>query len=286
MFDGSSLAIGDGFRVAQVRCTGGCPGFDAPEETTSHGLVFVRLGAFVRRVEGHEALLDSTVAYLTAPGAVEQFAHPVAGGDTCIVIRLSPALAGLLTDGDVTAAAVPMDAASEFAVRRIASLAQASDADGALAELIARTMAALIRRGRPEPGMVPASRPRSWSSRIAAHGRLAQQVREILLAEPGLGVIEVSRRAGYSPHHLSRVFGQVTGSSISRYRNRIRVSRALDRIAQGETSLAALACDLGFADHAHLTRTVRAVTGYTPTACRDLLDSDQLRNGLVTRTPP
>jgi len=34
---------------------------------------------------------------------------------------------------------------------------------------------------------------------------------------------------------------------------------------------AALAHELGFADHAHLTRTVRAVTGHTPTSCRRLL---------------
>jgi len=41
--------------------------------------------------------------------------------------------------------------------------------------------------------------------------------------------------------------------------------------AQGEPSLAALAHELGFADHAHLTRTIRAVTGHTPTSCRRLL---------------
>jgi AraC-like DNA-binding protein len=128
---------------------------------------------------------------------------------------------------------------------------------------VARTVAALIARERPEFGTAAGPRP--------AHDRLVRRVREIMLSEPSLGVIELGRRAGYSPHHLSRVFGRVTGSSISGYRNRIRVSRALDRIAQGETSLAALACDLGFSDHAHLTRTIRAVTGHTPTACRAAL---------------
>ncbi len=50
---------------------------------------------------------------------------------------------------------------------------------------------------------------------------------------------------------------QLTGVTVSQYRNRPRVSLALDRLAQGEPDLATLACDLGFADHAHLTRTVR-----------------------------
>ncbi|MFD0541604.1 helix-turn-helix domain-containing protein [Actinomadura luteofluorescens] len=59
--------------------------------------------------------------------------------------------------------------------------------------------------------------------------------------------------------------------SVTRYRNRIRVGRALDRLERGERDLSGLAADLGFADHAHLTRTVREETGRTPTVLRRLL---------------
>ena len=269
---GSLLARGDGFSVAEVYCRQSRCGFDVPEQTSGHALVFVRRGAFIRRVDGREVLLDSTVAYLTGPGREQRCAHPVDGGDTCVVIGLSPGLLAALAGGEVTAAIpeVPMDAASELAVRRINSLALAGDVDGALAERIVAAVAGLITRGRPELASAGAPRMRGPGA-AAAHDRLARQTREVMLAEPGLGVIELGRRVGCSPHHLSRVFGQVTGSTISGYRNRIRVSRALDRIAEGETSLAALACDLGFADHAHLTRTIRAVTGRTPSVCRALL---------------
>ena len=270
--DGSLLAVGDGFRVAEVRCRQPRSGFTAPEETAGHALVFIRRGAFVRRVDGREVLLDSTVAYLHGPGNEQRCGHPVGGGDECVVVGLSPGLLASLAGGEATAEipAIPMDPASELAVRRIASLARGRDVDGALADQVVRTVAALIRRGRPEV----ASAGVRWSrvpGVAAAHDRLVQEVREMLLAEPGLGVIELGRRAGCSPHHLSRVFGRVTGSSISGYRTRIRVSRALDRIAQGETSLTVLAHDLGFADHAHLTRTIRTVTGHTPTTCRGML---------------
>jgi AraC-like DNA-binding protein len=260
--DGSRLAAGDGFDVNEVRCRQPRSGFSAPEHTTGRGLVFVTRGAFVRRIDGREVLLDSTVAYLMGPGNEQQCAHPVDGGDACVVIGLSQELLACMTGGETEVAipAVPMDAASELAVRQITSLARGDDVDGALAERVVRTVAALVARGLGRP-----------AAPTYGHDRLVRHVREIMLAEPGLGVIELGRRAGCSPHHLSRVFGRVTGSSISGYRNRIRVSRALDRIAQGETSLAALAHDLGFADHAHLTRTIRAVTGRTPTACRGLL---------------
>ena len=59
--------------------------------------------------------------------------------------------------------------------------------------------------------------------------------------------------------------------SLTRYRNRVRVGRAMDRIENGDSGLAALAADLGFADQAHLTRTVREQLGHTPTALRRLL---------------
>jgi AraC-like DNA-binding protein len=258
------LAAGDGFDMNAVRCTDACRGFDAPEETTGHALVFVRRGAFVRRTAGREVLLDSTVAYLAVPGEESQCAHPVGAGDTCIVIGLSPDLAAALAGGEpCSLPAVPMDAASEFAIRRAASLARGADIDGELAEKVVGTVAALVARGRPGGG--------SQRRGPAARERLAGQARELLLAEPGLGVIELARNVNCSPHHLSRVFSQVTGSSISAYRNRVRVSRALERISQGERGLAGLAHELGFADHAHLTRTIRAVTGHTPTACRGLL---------------
>ncbi len=61
--------------------------------------------------------------------------------------------------------------------------------------------------------------------------------------------------------------------SLTRYRNRVRVSRALERLAAGERSLGVLAADLGFSDQAHLTRTMRAYAGRTPSVLRRLLSS-------------
>ena len=62
---------------------------------------------------------------------------------------------------------------------------------------------------------------------------------------------------GASPYHLSRVFQAETGLSLTRFRNRLRLRRALERLAAGESSLASVATDAGFADHAHFCRTVR-----------------------------
>jgi AraC-like DNA-binding protein len=74
-----------------------------------------------------------------------------------------------------------------------------------------------------------------------------------------------------SPFRLSRAFSREMGVPLTRYRNRVRVAQVLDRLEQGEDSLARLATDLGFADQAHLCRTTRQHLGQTRTALRHVL---------------
>ncbi len=113
-------------------------------------------------------------------------------------------------------------------------------------------------------------------SRCAVSGpaaRLAIAAREAILADdPAAGSLtSLAARLAVSPFHLSRTFQAQTGITLTRYRNRVRVSRALARLDGGETDLARLAVDLGFADQAHLTRTVKSATGHPPGRVRHLL---------------
>jgi hypothetical protein len=80
VLDGSVLAAGAGYSLAEVRCPGASARFAQPEEEHGHLLVAAYRGAFVRRVAGREVFVDGSVAYLSAPGTVEEFAHPVSGG--------------------------------------------------------------------------------------------------------------------------------------------------------------------------------------------------------------
>jgi AraC-like DNA-binding protein len=108
-----------------------------------------------------------------------------------------------------------------------------------------------------------------------AHGSGRRGGRDLRRRFPGLLDAMPSRRLtgqlAVSPTHLSRTFRHETGSSLTRYRNRLRVSHALDRIEGGEDNLAVLAADLGFADQAHFIRTMREHTGHTPGKLRAVL---------------
>ena len=90
---------------------------------------------------------------------------------------------------------------------------------------------------------------------------------------PTLTIPMLAQRLYTAPHYLSRTFSDYTGMTVSRHRSRLGVRLALERLAEGETGLAGLASELGFADQAHLTRTVRRETGATPAALRPNLSS-------------
>jgi AraC-like DNA-binding protein len=113
-------------------------------------------------------------------------------------------------------------------------------------------------------GRVAAGRPAT----ARARRRAADDAREALAANPALTLAEVARLVAVSPHHLSRVFRDEVGVSVSTYRRRLRIRAALERLSGGEADLARLAADAGFADHAHLTREMRSLLGLTPSQLR------------------
>ncbi|MET7835316.1 AraC family transcriptional regulator [Micromonospora sediminicola] len=243
------------FRVTVVRCRDDHRGWSTPEPADAYGLVLARRGAF-RRAGRHGATwVGSTVAYLTVPGEEERFAHP-AGGDECTSVHLSERLWRELFDDRPAPGTVHVDGRLDLAHRLL--LRDAADPDHAAAERLVRLVGRAV-------------------TPVAAGGgpgrRLVERARAALHddAPEAAGLLPLARALDASPYRLSREFQARTGVPLTRYRNRLRVARALDRIEQGDVRLADLAGELGFSDQAHLTRTVRAHLGHTPGELRRLL---------------
>ena len=260
-------AVGDGFVVCDVRCRAARRAWSPPEVAQAYVLVFVRQGGFRRRVNGTERFMDAVSAYFETPGSDQQIAHPGPDGDACTTIELSADLAGVLADGEPARIGAPKltPVAAALAVQLITRQARYADRFE-LAETITRLVSAAISGSGP-----PASSLRAPTE--TARRRLVDGTRQILSCDPAASLHDLARRQSVSPHHLSRVFHASTGTTLSTYRNQLRVRHALDRLAEGERSLTSLANDLGFADHAHMTRTVRRETGAAPSALRRLLVS-------------
>jgi AraC-like DNA-binding protein len=267
MLSAAALAIRPEFTVTAVTCRGDQPRWSPPEVRGDYRVVLVRRGRFRRSVSGRTAELDPTVGYVGLPHREERFAHP-AGGDLCTAVRLTPTLWRTLTGDrpDPVAGTVYVDARLELAHRRLQAAASGGDVDFALAEQLLALVALALRRAAATPAPVDRPAGRTDQALVAA-------AREAIAADhpAARGLLPLAGLLGVSPYRLSRAFTGELGVSLTRYRNRVRVGRALQRLEDGQSNLAALAADLDFADQAHLCRTVRQHLERTPTALRRAL---------------
>ncbi|MFC0110411.1 helix-turn-helix domain-containing protein [Kibdelosporangium aridum] len=244
------LARRPGFGIDVVTCRDDHTGWSTPEPRAGFGFVLAWRGRFRFSSHGREVDVDRTVGYVTVPGAEERFSHPV-GGDVCTAVAVAPEL-WRGSDGP----ALYVDARVDLAHRRLLAAVHSGDVDYAVVDELLRL---LVIAGRSPVG--DGSRERT----MVAAARAA-----ILAEDPG-GLLPLAGKLGVSPYRLSRAFPRELGVSVTQYRNRVRVAKALDRIAEGERDLAGLAADLGFADQAHLSRVLKAQVGRTPGALRALL---------------
>ena len=137
-------------------------------------------------------------------------------------------------------------AAPHAAMARVADL----DRIARLAERDPREAAAALREDlRPA---VPAAA--DWPDLLAAE----------LLRDTDCRLEAWAARHGLAQATVSRGFARVFGVSPSAFRAEARARRAFARVAATAEPLAAIAAALGFADQAHMTRAVAALTGAPP----------------------
>jgi AraC-like DNA-binding protein len=153
-----------------------------------------------------------------------------------------------------TAAAVlnlPLDGAA-FACT--AARVRDPDAVARLAERdSAAAAASLLAQLRPA-----AREPDGWPDRLASD----------LRDDPGLRLDAWAEEHGLAPATVSRGFARVFGVSPCVFRAEARVRRALAAIGGTALPLAGVAASHGFADQAHMTRAVCALTGLSPRRLR------------------
>jgi AraC-like DNA-binding protein len=266
MLAGTIVAGSGSFSLFDVRCSAPASGWSPVEEGRAFGLVLNRRGCFYRWANGREVFVDASTAYLSRPGDEQRIAHPCDGGDRCTVIRLSKAAVGAVgLDPETAHRGFVVDGRSDFEHRRLLGDAtrglDAFELDDRTWTLLAILVDGITVLHKPSP------RPRVAQQRR----RIVDRVREALATQSASALPELAAAVGVAPHHLSRAFRAHTGVTLTDYRNALRVRLALERMTEGELSLAQLAGELGFADQAHMTRTMRRILGTTPAAVRTVL---------------
>ena len=252
-------------QVFDVTCRAPQSGWSDEECCSSTQVVVPRRGVFLMHHRAISIVADPNTALVLRRGDTYQFSHPVDGGHQCTVLVfrrdvLEEALGSIETRyGNI-------HAATQLSIHGLTYLMALGVADPLEEEenaiYVLNALAGAFR-----------SSSLSWSSASEAHKRRVEEVRALLASQPTEPWhIEAIARAVYcSPFHLARQFRAITGESIARYLLRLRLALALDFIAQGETDLARLAVELGFAHHSHFSARFRSVFGTTPSMLRNAL---------------
>lgn len=84
-------------------------------------------------------------------------------------------------------------------------------------------------------------------------------------------IAAVAQEACYSSSAFARSFRSAVGLAPQSYRHRSRVERAIKDIILAACPFGEIAVDAGFADQAHLTRSIRAAIGMSPGQLRRMM---------------
>jgi AraC family transcriptional regulator len=284
-----------------------------PEERPlAHQIVFPRRGVFEFESRGEKLIADANHVLFFNREHSYRVAHPAGAGDQCTVLTYDDPLlrdALELTDprwldtvSGRGASSTPTDALSEpfrfvytlndecmfLALERLRLAAQSVHSETlAIDEAAVELLAAVLQCTQRARGLsAKVARPSTRS----AHSEVVQRTSLFLASSFGekASLAEVGRAVHASPFHLARLFRRELGVTIHQYRHRLRLRAALARVAEGEADLSALALELGFSSHSHLTDAFRLAYGLPPAECRKSLNVrrlGELRRDLEVRLP-
>jgi len=175
------------------------------------------------------------------------------------------------------------------AVLRPASLMKLSDAPAELVdgfvEVCAPDLHEAVTAVMPEEQAAANALSRWLIARIGAttaEGRLANEMSDLLIGDAGiLRVEDAARRMLVSTRTCQRLARRTVGVSPAAMIRRRRLQEAAQRVREGTgVTLAEVAAELGYADHAHLAADFRAVLGLTASEYHRIIDS------IAGRLPP
>jgi AraC family transcriptional regulator len=274
--------------VSDVRCRPHDFSRGPEEWSRTHQIVFPRRGVFEREARGDKLLADANHALFFQRDEPYRVVHPGGCGDDCTVFAFDDALLGAAVRQFDPAGAASVEQPFRFshtaidqrvfllhAQLRCAALSGEAE-PLALDEAALQLLAALLENTYRQRG-ISGSRARPASSELHH-----EQVRRTVLLlstrfAEALSLDAIARAVHCSPYHLARLFRRISGLSIHQYRHRLRLREALQRLAEGRSELSALALELGFSSHSHLTDSFRQAFGVPPSAVRRSLGSRSLR---------
>jgi AraC-like DNA-binding protein len=259
--------------VGAFRCPVDHPLFRNTGPIHQSCVVFPRTSVRIEHETGPAILADPTVVTMYNAGQVVERQAISAEGDRCDWYSMAP---GILRDAVRTLDRPAADEAEHvirkpsarsssalyLRQRRLFVRVQTDRRPEALE--VEETVCSIVRDalasayGRPSVAHRPAtSSKRKTEIAEAAKRILAKRFRLSM----SLG--SIAQAIGCTPFALSRVFHDVTGMTLHRYRAALRLRASLELVEAGQP-LTAIALELGYSSHSHFTEAFRSDFGVPP----------------------
>jgi AraC-like DNA-binding protein/mannose-6-phosphate isomerase-like protein (cupin superfamily) len=244
-------------------------------------LYLVRRGRGVHQVEGRAFSVARGDVYVMRPG----MAHGYEGGDDLLLDALhfqlsifdeetrktlgaTPGFSALMTKDGPAGRWLRLTPGAlvevESIVEALRSEWKAGTPEAALL-VRAHFLRLLVTLARRHAGLLstePAASPGHEHIVAEAVRRLDARFSEPLRIE------RIAAEVGLSPDRFTEVFSSVMGRTPSDYLRHVRIEHACQLLTTTDNTVASIAQSAGFADAAHLTRTLRQMRGLTPTTLR------------------
>lgn len=279
-----SLFSSDIVAIADVQCGAPRSGSGPERIASSHHVCVVRTGVFIKHGPAHPRrglVADSAHALFFNRLEPFRISHPTSRGDAItnlafperviseVATRYAPDSVTPDVPFPLTHTIVPPAALVRlYQLRR-----QLRSAAGCVNRLEAEEEALSFLDAILRNALLRADRPR-LSDRVGRAARraieLAEATKEALSKQPAAdtSLSDLALYLDVSPFHLARTFHQVAGLPIHQYLLRLRLTAALDRLADPNVRLGRVALDLGFSSPSHFTTAFRKMFGSPPRVWR------------------
>ena len=259
--------------LGEFRCAPDYADFRGAGRIRNYVVAFPRSAVWIRREGERPFVCDPSLAVLHSPGHAYERGVISREGDETDWIALSEPLAR-----EIVARSSEADAESLSAFRfgRATVLAtlyreqrllfeRAREQDVDAVEIEERAIGIVANAIGAAYVAAPLSRRATQEPRRGTRD-LVECAKERLAATlyENLSLRQIAARLDVSPFHLCRTFRAATGRTLFEHRRDLRLRMALGLIPGRRGSLSALALDLGFHSHAHLTSSFRRAFGVPP----------------------
>jgi AraC-like DNA-binding protein len=277
--DVQTLFSSETLSIEEFRCSGQSAHI-GEESALRHEIVLPRIGAYIRKDATGTVVATVNQLLLFHTNAPYEIDHPVSGGDVSTVFAISRrALLGLIREFDPSVDDRPdqpfpktytmIDPRCRLILSQLLLMTARSSYDPL--EVEERCLTTLAYSIQP---IFDHRRFRSQSMRAdtrSAHHEIANQVK-VILSEGFSSKLQLSQLADAihaSPYTLCRIFKRETGLSIHQYLRRLRLLNGLERLLERRKEpIAAIALDVGFANHSHFSTTFMDAFDMTPVQFR------------------